>query len=258
MISPYPIKKDLALVEAISRDLNEQLLQMLGNRQLMCMGYEDFEKVMSGAEEVFKTWEDCHECGGKLVERPDDIPEAINNRLDYFEKSVTPLIEDYKKKGLLIRIDEQLHQTILKVMTQPKKTPKKAIVDSEENALASKGDNDIDALEEIRLAYECVKDIDVLDVSFEGTEIWMHAGNAYNYRVSRIENEIISSLRDRLGTCKNANEMLRVFSKFNTLFVRPKVCLFIIYLFFIIIIIISIFEHTHTHSHAEKLSLICF
>src|SRR5260221_13300151 len=57
----------------------------------------------------------------------------------------------------------------------------------------------------------------------EGTEIWVTAENAYNERVSRVENQIIARLRDRLGTARNANEMFRVFSKFNALFVRPKV-----------------------------------
>ncbi|PKY36702.1 hypothetical protein RhiirB3_533611, partial [Rhizophagus irregularis] len=55
-LSTYPIKKALVLVEAISRDLNDQLLRVLGNRGLMYMEYEDFEKIMSGAEDVFKTW----------------------------------------------------------------------------------------------------------------------------------------------------------------------------------------------------------
>ena len=59
----------------------------------------------------------------------------------------------------------------------------------------------------------------------EGTEIWVTAENAYNERVSRVEIQIIARLRDRLGTACNANEMFRVFSKFNILFVRPKVCL---------------------------------
>ena len=61
------------------------------------------------------------------------------------------------------------------------------------------------------------------DSVLEGTEIWVTAENAYNERVSRVENQIISRLRDRLGTARNANEMFRVFSKFNALFVRPKV-----------------------------------
>lgn len=51
----------------------------------------------------------------------------------------------------------------------------------------------------------------------------MTAENAYNERVARVENQIIARLRDRLGTARNANEMFRVFSKFNALFVRPKV-----------------------------------
>ena len=60
----------------------------------------------------------------------------------------------------------------------------------------------------------------------DGTEIWVAAENAYNERVARVENQIISRLRDRLGTARNANEMFRVFSKFNALFVRPKVWLY--------------------------------
>ena len=57
----------------------------------------------------------------------------------------------------------------------------------------------------------------------EGSEIWYTAETSYNDRVARIENQIISLLRDKLATARNAQEMFRVFSKFNTLFVRPKV-----------------------------------
>ena len=60
----------------------------------------------------------------------------------------------------------------------------------------------------------------------EGTEIRVTAENAYTERVSQVENQIIARLRDRLGTARNANEMFRVFSKFNALFVRPKVRVF--------------------------------
>lgn len=76
--------------------------------------------------------------------------------------------------------------------------------------------------EEIRAAYETVKVIDVLDVSEEGTQIWQAAENAYNERVSRVENSLIARLRDLLGQAKSATGMLRVLSEFNSLFVRPK------------------------------------
>lgn len=92
--------------------------------------------------------------------------------------------------------------------------------------------------EEVKEAYEIIKNIDILDVSpgtflvsksinanisAEGAEIWSTAENAYNERIARVENQIIARLRDRLGTARNASEMFRVFSKFNALFVRPKV-----------------------------------
>jgi dynein heavy chain 1 len=47
------------------------------------------------------------------------------------------------------------------------------------------------------------------------------AENAYNERAARVENQIIAWLR--LGTARNTNEMFWVFSKFNVLFVQPKV-----------------------------------
>lgn len=38
-----------------------------------------------------------------------------------------------------------------------------------------------------------------------------------------IQTRITARLRDQLGTAKNANEMFRIFSRFNALFVRPHI-----------------------------------
>ncbi|KAJ2382228.1 dynein heavy chain, partial [Coemansia sp. RSA 2611] len=65
--------------------------------------------------------------------------------------------------------------------------------------------------------------VDILDVTVEGTDLWERAETGYNERVARVENQIIVRLRDRLATARNASEMFRVFSKFNALFVRPKI-----------------------------------
>lgn len=98
---------------------------------------------------------------------------------------------------------------------------------------------DVDMEEEVRAAYDLVKTVDVLDVSTgefatvssfarltrctEGTHVWRTAEDSYKERVSRVENQIIALLRDRLGAARNTRELLRVFSRFNALFVRPKV-----------------------------------
>lgn len=52
---------------------------------------------------------------------------------------------------------------------------------------------------------------------------WIVSENVYIEKVARVENQIITKLRDRLASVKNSNQMFRVFSKFNALFVRPKI-----------------------------------
>jgi adenylate kinase len=45
----------------------------------------------------------CDKCGGELIQRPDDMPATIENRLSVYQKDTEPLIEYYEKKGLLRR-----------------------------------------------------------------------------------------------------------------------------------------------------------
>ncbi len=47
----------------------------------------------------------CDKCGGELYQRKDDAPEAIETRLDAYEKSTAPLKEFYQKKSLFVSID---------------------------------------------------------------------------------------------------------------------------------------------------------
>ena len=39
----------------------------------------------------------------------------------------------------------------------------------------------------------------------------------------QVETRITARLRDQLGAAKNANEMFRIFSRFNALFVRQRI-----------------------------------
>jgi len=43
----------------------------------------------------------CDKCGHELIQRPDDQPETILNRLAVYQKDTEPLIEFYKNKSLL-------------------------------------------------------------------------------------------------------------------------------------------------------------
>jgi len=49
----------------------------------------------------------CDESGEPLIQRPDDKPEAIENRLEVYQRQTAPLINYYAEKGLLIAIDAE-------------------------------------------------------------------------------------------------------------------------------------------------------
>jgi adenylate kinase len=47
----------------------------------------------------------CNVCGGALVQRADDTPEAVVKRLDVYEVETAPLANRYAEQGLLARVD---------------------------------------------------------------------------------------------------------------------------------------------------------
>jgi len=74
-------------------------------------------------------------------------------------------------------------------------------------------------LKEVSFAYEKVKEVDALDISEEGQELWESAIRRYDERIERVEARMTARLRDQLGTA----EMFRIFGRFNALFVRPLI-----------------------------------
>ncbi|PWW79978.1 hypothetical protein C7212DRAFT_355935 [Tuber magnatum] len=220
-ICPYPIRRALPLVGAISADLDSQIHSLLSGRRLMHLEYNDFESLMNVAEGIFKTWED------NIKEFTNVAREVTRKRSEKFIP-IKISARHLKTQERLAYVKgfrhghEQLQRTIANVLA-PNSYENGANPNSGEWGAVSEDIGDVDAVEEVSQAYAVLKDVDVLDVSPEGTEIWIAAENAYNERTSRVENSIIARLRDRLATAKTANEMFRVFSKFNALFVRPKI-----------------------------------
>ena len=47
----------------------------------------------------------CDFCGGKLIQRPDDLEDSVMNRLSIYNKKTKPLLEYYQKQNILVVID---------------------------------------------------------------------------------------------------------------------------------------------------------
>ena len=47
----------------------------------------------------------CAKCGGQVVQRSDDRPEAIRQRLEFYERDTAPLLDFYESRGLLVTVN---------------------------------------------------------------------------------------------------------------------------------------------------------
>ena len=221
-ICPYPIRRALPLVEAISGDLDDVLHRLLPGTELVKLDYQEFTSVMKQTSRIFRAWDEnikeFTNVAREVTRRRNEkfIPIKINPRHAELQARLK-YVSNFRDNH------EQLQRTIVNVLG-PKATVNGIAEGTDSNAIALVEEmGDVDAVEEVRQAWEALRDVDLLDVTPEGTQKWAHAENIYNERTSRVENSIIARLRDRLATAKNANEMFRVFSKFNALFVRPKI-----------------------------------
>jgi adenylate kinase len=65
----------------------------------------------------------CDKCGGTLVQREDDTPQAIARRLALYDELTAPLLSYYQEKGVLEQVDgdqdiQQVEQAILDAIEQ--------------------------------------------------------------------------------------------------------------------------------------------
>ncbi|TVY72993.1 Dynein heavy chain [Fusarium oxysporum f. sp. cubense] len=220
-ICPYPIRRALPLVEAISADLDDVLHRLLTGTELVNLDYQQFKNIMQTCDQIFQIWEEN-------VKEFTNVAREVTRRRN--EKFI-PIKIVKKHSELEARIKyvstfrdnhEQLQRTIVTVLG-PQATIPGVTEATEFNGIIVEEIGNVDAVEEVKQAWEALQNVDLLDVTDQGKERWVRAENLYNERTTRVENSIIRRLRERLATAKTANEMFRVFSKFNALFVRPKI-----------------------------------
>ena len=46
----------------------------------------------------------CDNCGGKLIQRKDDTPETVRERLKVYHRETAPLVDFYAERGLLKKV----------------------------------------------------------------------------------------------------------------------------------------------------------
>lgn len=94
----HPI--DLAINVKVS---DETILERLSNRRI-CSGCGRSYNLVSIPP---RAPDRCDDCGQPLIQRVDDLPATIKQRLQTYHAQTEPLIEYYKSAGLLFEIDNE-------------------------------------------------------------------------------------------------------------------------------------------------------
>jgi dynein heavy chain 1 len=205
----YPAVRVLRLLKHVFADLSSQLLKLLGTHRLMFIPFVEFTEIVNKCFNVFEIWDSHHKMfRAKMLDIVMKFSSTINEKMVNGRSFVPvvhsdiiwyPRMEEVKE---FRRKHEQLCSAIGRLLPPV---------------------SSIDILNEVILGYENVKMLDGLDISKEGTEAWEAALRRYEECIDRVETRIIAGLREILGTAKNANEMFRIFSRFNGLIVRPHI-----------------------------------
>ncbi len=115
MLSKKGMKLDKVLLFEVSDDVVVERLS--GRRVCPSCGAVYHIKFNPPKEDQI-----CDRCGTKLIQREDDKEEVIRNRLDVYRKQTEPLIEYYKDKGILIKLDaskdiQEVYHELKKVLS---------------------------------------------------------------------------------------------------------------------------------------------
>ncbi len=91
---------DLVIYFTLSED---EIIKRLANRRTCSQCGRVFNLVTNPPQKEGI----CDSCGGQLIVRSDETPEAISNRLKQFKEKTLPVVEYYKNKGLVEEVDAQ-------------------------------------------------------------------------------------------------------------------------------------------------------
>jgi adenylate kinase len=95
-------KRGRSLTSALLIEADKDtVVERLSGRRVCVKGQHNFHMTFDPPKHP----ERCDVDGSRLVQRDDDKPEVIQNRLEQYQEKTEPLIEYYERKGILRRID---------------------------------------------------------------------------------------------------------------------------------------------------------
>ncbi|MFA5854834.1 MAG: nucleoside monophosphate kinase [Candidatus Gracilibacteria bacterium] len=94
-----------ALMQSEGREFNGLLIDLSEEEALNRLTTRRICEKCKATYPAFYTKDSCEACGGALITRKDDTPDAIRTRLDTFSQKTLPVINLYKTQGKMLTVD---------------------------------------------------------------------------------------------------------------------------------------------------------
>ncbi|CAP31232.1 Protein CBR-DHC-1 [Caenorhabditis briggsae] len=213
----YPLQRALRLVEAISRDLNSQLLKVLSSYSLMHVPIVEFNDIMSQCQALFSKWDDEYDKFIALLRDINKKKRDDPSKLSWKVTAVHKRLEQRLTQIFQFRKQHEQFRTVIERVLRPvgnssSRSKEEFMVDSTE------GEKSPD--EQVDIAYEILKNVEFLDVD---SPAWENAFKRYEDQIGVVETAITTRLKGQLESSRNSNEMFSIFSRYNALFIRPRI-----------------------------------
>ena len=232
--SQYPVERGFRLLEAISRDLAHQIMDILASWRMMKLPYDSFVEITDRCDSLFRMWDEqsshFRELARDIAKKRGEHRGALPTRLSLDHRALQERIEDVRD---FRKNHEKLREVIERVLPTRsggsssggggETKDSGGVGNKQESSSTSSGDSSGDSINDVASAYQHVVGVDVLDVGKEGSVHWESAKRNYEIRIDRVESQITEKLTDLLATAKTGDEKFRVFSKFNALFFRHRI-----------------------------------
>jgi len=229
----YDLDRLARLVEASTLTLRERMEYTIrdnykGNGIILGLDYDEYEKVVRGpTQDIFVLFDTSYTTFSEFFL---DQGRIGRRRADGANSTTTPA---QVLKGITLyhqvlreRLDaiyyfrtqhEKLRSVVAEVLTGGESS--KYNKDNDDEAAYSAW-----ALKEVDEApMSLFASVDVLDLSARGEAVFTSALEGYDRKVDAIEEHLARLLRDKLSSCQDAEDMFRVFARFNPLLTRTRV-----------------------------------
>ena len=206
-IEHYSYNRTVRLMQAIARDVTAKVTDLLTQHNVMKGRFRDSITAITDAIALLDEFHgDKREYLAGLQPSKKRQTRRREKPLGKQPMAYEPLLRRLKQFKSIREDHDKLFSVIQHVL-------------SKDQSLG----NSVKMLQQLDEAYTQLCEADVLDISESGTSKWADHIKWYHNAFDQVEATITTKLREVLGATQTANEMFRIFSKFNALLVRPRI-----------------------------------